>query len=219
MRRFLCPVVVLAVFSELVLMAGVAQASDQDGTSGPPKTLIPATIPSPRNWQDETVCGANCVYAMLRLLGNNVQHTEVLDQVARTEQGSTLADLQRACAHWGVTTEAVSVLPEEMASLPTPCIVHIGHPGRASGHFMVFCGETPQGCAFIDGTTGMYHAIDKGLFLRTFTGNALVPRRSTFSLLLLATAGGLYVLAACLGVVVFVRRWRVPRTPTDGAVP
>jgi hypothetical protein len=218
MYRFLRPVAVL-ILSPLILTAAVAFSSDQDSTSLPPKPSIPATMPSPRKWQDESVCGANCVYALIRLLGHQAQHTEILDQVSRTEKGSTLAELQRVSGFWGVTTEAVSVLPEDLASLPTPCIVHVSQPGKVTGHFMVFCGETPHGYAMIDGTTGAYQVIDKGLFLRSFSGNALVPRRSKYAFLLLGIAVGLYILAACFGAVALVRRARVPRSPAARAVP
>jgi hypothetical protein len=113
------------------VVAGVAFGSEPSPFEVPPS---PAIAP----WAESGRCGANCLYALLKLRGIPVEYEELVDLVAiNGALGSSLEDLQNAAAKYGVELDARKVKPEELGSLPTPFILHVDSlTGSGAGHFL-----------------------------------------------------------------------------------
>ena len=93
---------------------------------------------------DEIVpdCGKCAVYAFLKLHGQSVKLTEIMQQCeSDPERGMSIADVRSAIARHGEPTVAVKFRPNDLARLPLPAVLYI-RPGRwdarfpSRGHFI-----------------------------------------------------------------------------------
>lgn len=91
-------------------------------------------------WQGGTKCGPVALYLMIALQGREVRFEDVCKHLPEHADGSSLDELQQAGAHYGLKLRAVQVTPEQLKTLPMPCIVHWTIHGQSEqlvGHFDV----------------------------------------------------------------------------------
>jgi hypothetical protein len=82
-------------------------------------------------------CGLNCLYALLKLNGNEVD-LQTLESALppRNAQGYSLAELQAAASTFGMRLEGRQVGPSD-TPFDRPVIAHIGFGETRSGHYVV----------------------------------------------------------------------------------
>jgi hypothetical protein len=108
---------------------------------------LPPDLRMEKAWQTGQKCGPVALFYLLRAHGHKVSLDEVLDRVAVTENGCSLADLQEAAVQFGMKTKVIKFVPEELSAVPKPFIIHWlapGLKGQGANHFDVIVREVNQ---------------------------------------------------------------------------
>lgn len=161
-------------------------------------TDVPDYLRLEQQWQGGSYCGPVSLYFLLRLHGKEVNYESVKSHFKLTDQGVSLADIQAVAAHFGLPTRIVSVVPEQVADLPLPAIVHweTRESGvRATGHFDVLV-HHKEGTGF-----DLIDTSNCVLVSRDYKG--LLPKLSGYSLIVETPAWHLALKWTCvvLGIV------------------
>lgn len=161
-------------------------------------TEVPDYLKLEQLWQTGPYCGPVSLCFLLRLHGKEVKYEEVVKEFEMTEKGVSLADIQRVAGRFGLRTRVVSMVPEQVADLPRPAIVHWdaqGSDGLAKGHFDVLV-HHKEGTGFV-----LIDTSNCVLVSRNY--KELLPKLSGYSLIVETPTSYLALTLTCvvLGVV------------------
>lgn len=148
-------------------------------------------------------CGANALYLLLRLNGIACDRKALHGEVPVTGKGASMTDLTLAAARFGLSTDVVRILPEDLFKCGPSIALITNKESDKVGHYIVVLRRNETSLDYIDGTTGTRNTCDLGEFERAFSGYALiVPRGVTsrfvttlFCVLIPLELAGLFVLA------------------------
>lgn len=139
---------------------------------------IPDYLKLEQAWQTGSKCGPVALYFLLRLKGMDVPFNDVIAAVPVSEQGASLADLQKAAERFGLRTRAVRFRPEGMADLPTPYIIHYNLSGKddsKDNHFdVIFKAFGENRYKYVDTTNCIIKLADYDEIIGRTSGYALI---------------------------------------------
>jgi ABC-type bacteriocin/lantibiotic exporter with double-glycine peptidase domain len=133
-------------------------------------------------WRRPGRCAANCLYVYLMMLYGMHERDQRIpyEELVRAlpiggAKGSSMADLGEAARLLGEHVEVRKVGLEHLPRLPTPFIAHLDYLDRGgTGHFItVFKIEHEGTVRYIDGTSGLEHAVALQNLKPLFTGYVL----------------------------------------------
>ena len=184
---------ILAV--QLMLIACLTIHQPVPAEDGPTKSAN-ARDASVTSELDEMVsnkeCGLHALYLMLRLRNYDISHEAFRAAVQVGENGSSLADLQRAAQKLGVETGVYHCeLDELMKHCDQPVVVLIHNYGAGLiddalarsrvevGHYITILGRDEKTGLIvgIDGSEGRVRRFAESRFLDMWTGYVLLPRQ------------------------------------------
>ena len=146
----------------LALAVCVATASVDDG-------LSEAEAASVR-------CGPNALYLFLRLLGADVDLTDVDEHIELGRNGCSLLQLTNAAREFGLETTVVKGDLDDLKRLTMPAIAQLrGALAPTTGHFVVVTGVDQEGVHLIDGTTAAVDSYAQERFQTLWSGYLLIP--------------------------------------------
>lgn len=184
-----------------------------------PKRPYPDHLKFGKSWQEPKLCGPNSLYVLLRLMGRQVTHEEVLAEIPVGDNGCTLADLSQAATKFGLQHRVLQVSERDLRRLSPPFLVHEvvmteGKPEEAAaGHFFVVTRFGSDGEVYhIDATSGAYQCAFGDRFTGSFSGYVLVPERTALGIPLRWAWYLLYAVGATfavLAILVAVWSWRM----------
>jgi Peptidase C39 family len=153
------------LIDQLILLT-VCTSAPVDANSGQPVQL-----PSQAYWQVESACGANALYCLLRIHRKPANYLEVLNFLSPPKSGSSLEELRRASAHWGLTLTPYTTNRKGFDRIRKPCIAHVEHQGAL--HFLLVMSNNGSGIAVWDPETGERIDMKEENFFRMWTGYVL----------------------------------------------
>jgi hypothetical protein len=157
---------------------------------------------------DEKRCGVNGLYMLMKMYAVDVDYNRVASSLPVTEKGSSLADMSRVAAELGFPAEVTLATPSSLHD-HLPAIAHVRGSGP-TGHYYLICNDrNPYNLNVIDGTSGMYQRIDKGLFYRSWTGYLLVPAVTPVDRFERRLCAVLFVACCILAAIVLPRAFRL----------
>ena len=92
--------------------------------------------PSPDQWRNDIACGVNCLYVLLKLHDVKVDYGHLFDNMLRAGRETSLLDIQRAGAEYGLRYEKGRSTPEGLQSPTKAVICHTENPVTGKGHFV-----------------------------------------------------------------------------------
>src|SRR5436305_11710603 len=95
----------------LCLLTVVSPALGEDGA--PPGGEV---------WRVANRCGVNTIFLMFRLTGRPADYRAVNAAVPVTEKGTSLADLRRSAARFGINARIIKSSPAMLRRVPKPVI-------------------------------------------------------------------------------------------------
>jgi hypothetical protein len=141
-------------------------------------TEVPPSLRLEKLWQTGPYCGPNCLYLLMKALGVQVTHEQLIACFGRLdEKGTSLHDLSSAAQRHGLSVRVVKGTESSLRRLPLPFIAHLDM-GPTGGHYVVVSSITRGEVTFVDGTQFKLHRVAAAGFVRAWTGYALVPARS-----------------------------------------
>ncbi len=150
-------------------------------------------------------CGANCLYALARLMGREVSLDDVRAALpGALGRGSSLQEIVSVADSFGLSLEARRLSDDEILSASVPYILHLDFSDDGGiGHYVVVHMTTPEGgISWIDGTSGQSIRTSLENCRSRLTGFAVVPRQtSRAELLLLGTPLAAFVVGLTWGIV------------------
>lgn len=186
MNLALKPLLILAV--GMIHVSGSSAREISTETAGDATTTVTGTTvengdASVReyHWRQRKSCGVSCTYCLLRYLGLRVSFKEVEKQIPIGRSGSSLADMQRACQAFGVSTNVVRMSAGAFDAELPPAVAHLAPENALSakyGHYVLVTLIDEHSVFVIDPTYANVQAIPRGDFLRAWSGILLVPVRS-----------------------------------------
>lgn len=150
--------------------------------AGGDAALAGQAIPDFRSpYQRGRSCGINCVYAMLKIYGVDVERASISNTYPTGVDGMSVSDVVAALTEFGLPARAVHTDASAVERIPLPAIAH--HGTAKQGHFVVLLDvdidpEDPSlsSVAYIDGTSGEITEVSSyGRFLRTSSQVFVVP--------------------------------------------
>jgi len=164
----------------------------------------PARAAGGPEWRDILNCGPNCLYMLLSLKGQSVSYRAVRDAVPVGPHGSTLEDLRRAAARFGVDAAVVRCGVEELTPF-LPAIVHVDPMDGGEGHFVLLLGAKGDVFYAVETSNAEVVPMPRVMFVNEWTGTAMVVRASRWAGLWPIGAGTVAV-PACLTLITLRRR-------------
>ena len=141
--------------------------------------VVQPTESATAGWRTPDNCGVNCVYALLRTRGTDVDHQSLLAERPQPTGPLSMAELETLLESHGVDAEVWKVPPDELAGLEAPYIAHLDLLEEGGGGHFVFVFKTNvQSFHFIDGTTGLTTGVDFDRFRDMSSGYVLAPVRA-----------------------------------------
>jgi len=137
-----------------------------------PAVNKPETSENHIAWRSKRVCGLNCVYFLLRAEGKNPDYA-LMQQGLLKEAFTSLADLKRVAADYGLSLRLAQMTPEELRQIDKPVVAHfdiVDVRGSTQGHFVVVTHADENGVELVDGTTVLTRSIPWREFQRTWSG-------------------------------------------------
>ncbi|HEV3304430.1 MAG TPA: cysteine peptidase family C39 domain-containing protein [Planctomycetaceae bacterium] len=162
---------IITTLCGLLIWIDARQCLGRMPDDGPPRSAV--------------VCGPNALLMFLTLCGRPVEG-RLTAEIECGPQGASLLQLCKACDSIGFKTEIRRYQPDDFDLMALPAIVQFVSPG--GHHFFVVYHVTVDTIDVLDGTTGERIFIPRARAARTLTGFALVPKRSLFERLVVATS-------------------------------
>lgn len=125
-------------------------------------------------------CGPNALLMFLTLCEKPVPDAAI-SAIQCGPTGASLLQLRDAAHSAGLATEVRQYQISEVDSVPLPAIVQ-SQSGPTSYHYYVWCEITPDAVRALDGTTGEEFRIFRERLDNFWTGFALVPKRSPWTI-------------------------------------
>lgn len=106
--------------------------------------------------REAAACGPRAVYLLLNHLGIPATYAEIRDAIPLSDQGASIAELQRCLRSFGVECSIRRLNPTEMLTVRTPMIAYLSHlyVGNTAGHFLFVPSMRPGGPDTVDPVTG-----------------------------------------------------------------
>jgi predicted double-glycine peptidase len=183
-----------------------------------------ATVEDPPWVLNQTRCGANSLFMLLRIKNYPVDFNQLIRSLEIGPRGLSLDQLRRAAARVGLRTRVVKCDADRLGRVPMPVIAHVNHSpfGRSgnNGHYVVLLSANPgQKLDVIDGSFALRTNLLPQRFLEIWDGYLLVPDESigAADVLYPAIAG---ILLSAIGLR-WARRpwWGTGRLPAWAARP
>ncbi len=160
-------------------------------------------------WQTAPYCGANSLYALMRLCDVSVDYSQLKKEIPTTFKGASLLELKQAAARYGLAMDVLKIGPSELRGVGFPLIALLGSGTNESvdGHYVVVCRDSADHVMAVDGTTGNLDRLSKSQFNRAFSGYVLAktdrPRSSApaYSRTDLLLGGGSLINLLTIGIL------------------
>lgn len=141
---------------------------------------LPERLKAEPVWAKGPNCGPNSLFVYLKLLGVNVNYSELSGKCAVDPvSGASVNSLLGIACDYGVKSEVRFLSPELLPRLPFPLVAHLNnsHSAGANGHFLVIFEFRDADRAFgtIDGTSGIVSYRPLDVLSREFSGYVLLP--------------------------------------------
>lgn len=176
-----------------------------------PAAVVPQAMRWEPPWRKKADCGPISLYVFARLIGLEVAFDRIERQIqVDPVRGCTLDQLCRAADEMGLSAEARFVQPDDLTTVPFPCILHgIDGLGAGAGHFLVLTGYSGSRRQFaaINPSTELFGWVPEASVRQLYTGYVLVPT-STAERFWRRCAGLLLVFACA--VALGIQLWRDP---------
>jgi predicted double-glycine peptidase len=170
-----------------------------------------ATAVDPPWVLNQTRCGANCLFMLLRIKNYPVDFDQLIRSLDVGPRGLSLDQLRRAAAQVGLRTRIVKCDLDRLGRVPMPVIAHVKNSPFGSsgndGHYVVLLSANPgQKFDVIDGSFALTTKFLPQRFLEIWDGYLLVPDESigAADVLYPAIAG---ILLGAIGLRWARRRW------------
>ena len=174
------------------------------------KDGVPVKLESQPTWAGKNKCGLNALYAFLRLSGNHISYSKLVELAGKVpEQGYNLEQLEAIAEKAGTGVAMLKGSMSEFSRQSPPILVHFGEPG-ITGHFVCYAKSEGGVMVFLDGTSGATFTIGDvntqgySNFLRSASGYMLVgdvAKNKGYFSLFLRVGSFLFFLLAIIGFV------------------
>jgi predicted double-glycine peptidase len=124
-------------------------------------------------------CGARAVFALSRLLGEDVEYSDVCDQFTFSDKGSSLANVRDALLSHNVPCSTHRLELTELRLLPVPFIAHVAQVREGSiddGHYLIVTGVEEDGVQTYDPQYNKTRHYQWRIFSDRWYGYVIVPR-------------------------------------------
>jgi len=155
-------------------------------------------------WRVANQCSVNSLYVFLRLHGQEPTYAAIEERIPVGKRGTSLAEMRRCAAEFGLNTEVVKATPDALSSCPLPAIAHCEEQ-VGSGHYVVVLSTKEDWVEFVDGTTGVRDYSPMTDFRKRWSGYLLVVQGGLWWRWLYLAAGLLGLVPLGLGLW---WRWR-----------
>lgn len=194
----LCPVLVLAVHA---LVSTPALPSESPSPASPSESQLFEGTDG--NWRIPRYCGPNALYAFLKLHGQDVSYTDVLNGTAPDENGASMTDLKRCSESLGLHVLVRKMDPTQLQEIQFPAVAHMS--GHRLGHFLVALGFDESGGLIVaDPTACTVEAMEMNLFKADWSGYMLTRKETLWH------SPALYLSAAALVLLIFAMCYKRP---------
>lgn len=129
---------------------------------------------SQEDWQQDKLCGVNCLCVFLRSHGSEVSHRHLLESSRPwlDNNGISMGALRELAREHGVNARVVRAAPEQLQHVPFPAIAHLGE--GFNDHYVVIQAASGNKLVLLDGTLGTSEEIDIEVFTASWSGHLLV---------------------------------------------
>jgi hypothetical protein len=161
-------------------------------------------------WRDANHGGFNALYFFLKVYGDSRPYNECLMKMQNDRLPQTLSDMLAAAESLGHPLQAIYASPEQLKTLNLPVIVHVEGDTAANGYFFVILQDQGQRVVYLDGPSAAVYTMDKELFLRRWSGVAVIPYSRKFWIdaafaAAFGAVGGLGLVLFCRSTAIFRR--------------
>lgn len=122
-------------------------------------------------------CGANALYMLIRLNGETVELSAILDRLNSRLEGNSLLELRNAAKDLGFSTAIEKRSGSELNSAILPLIAYTKNREDAAmsdtGHFSVLLTVDANTVTYLDGTTARHERVSRKWFDKRATGHVL----------------------------------------------
>lgn len=130
----------------------------------------------PSHWRAPNSCGVASSYVLLRLKNVNCSYDDLANRIPIKESGSSVVEMQKACAELGLSTSVLKVSPKMLDGLHTPMIFHLRPaPEHDYGHYVVVTRISKNKVWLVDTNIASNVAVEKSDLFRQWTGIVLIP--------------------------------------------
>jgi hypothetical protein len=178
----------------LILALGEQEALGGDSTSSRPGTVAGQG----EIWRSNHLCGQNCLYVMLRMMGIRTDYSRVTESLSDQLADISLTDLERIGRRNGLGCVMGRGDRRALEELPKPVITHF-EPDRPdtemSGHYVLVLRSDQDRVVFLDGTTAVIEEMPWRDFLRRWSGYMIYVPETRWGM-----SSAVALAAACCGL-------------------
>jgi hypothetical protein len=174
-------------------------------------------------WRSGRVCGANCLYLVLRSRDIKVDYCELQGRLLK-EQFASLYDLRDVARQYGIELMLSKLTPNDLRKVPVPAILHLESvtpTGELRRHFitvLALVGKAEESVVYLDGTTAEIVKRSTQSVLKDWTGFVAYVNEAT--LFNWKSAWGLMggALAGAGIAVLLPKAWSLRRLPPPESI-